>query len=111
MTEPLIRSTALPAHRTGPLVRVTRPRAGWKFVQFAVHQIAVAEPWSDATRGDECCLVLLRGACRVEWQGGAADLGPRRDVFAAYPHAIYLPPRTPFRVTAREPVEIADGRA
>ena len=40
-----------------------------------------------------------------------ATLGPRRDVFVDYPHALYLPPRTTFRVTAREATEIADGRA
>ena len=40
-----------------------------------------------------------------------ATLGPRRSVFAGYPHAIYLPPRTAFRVEADEPTELADGRA
>jgi 5-deoxy-glucuronate isomerase len=40
-----------------------------------------------------------------------AVLGPRRDVFTDYPHALYLPPQTAFRITADQATEIADGRA
>jgi 5-deoxy-glucuronate isomerase len=60
--------------------------------------------------------VLLRGACTVEYQAGTSPphtvtLGPRRDVFSDYPHALYLPPSTRVRIRAEEPTEIADGRA
>ncbi len=55
--------------------------------------------------------MLLRGTCRVEWDNEAATLGPRADVFSAYPHAIYLPPRTAFRVVADVLTELGDGRA
>ncbi len=41
----------------------------------------------------------------------AAILGPRASVFSGYPHALYLPPRSRFRVVAQEPTELADGRA
>ena len=55
--------------------------------------------------------MLLSGQCRVEFDGRAETLGPRRSVFAGYPHAIYLPPRTKFRVDGDQLTELADGRA
>jgi 5-deoxy-glucuronate isomerase len=92
-------------------VRVTRARARWKYLDFSVRHVAPKQSWSDATGAHECCLVLLRGSCRVAYAHEEVTLGPRRDVFADYPHALYLPRRTPFTVTALEPSEVADGRA
>src|SRR5215203_434410 len=113
----LFPSSPLPK-RTGTTVEVTRARAGWRYVSFAVRRIIPNQPWSGATGRDECCLVLLAGTCRVEFSAvgsrvmpDAATLGPRRDVFSGYPHAFYLPARTQFRVVAQEPTELADGRA
>ena len=113
------RSSPLPVSRTGTAVEVTAAKAGWRFVHFAVRHVAPSTPWAGSTGGEECCLVLLQGTCRVEFgaQGAhassqmAAPLGPRRDVFSGYPHALYLPSRTRFRVMADEPTELADGRA
>lgn len=96
---------------TGTAVKVSRARAGWKYVQFAVRHVSPGTPWSDTTGEDECCLVLLSGCCRVLHQKGDVTLGPRRDVFAEYPHAAYLPRRSRVTVVAQEPTEIADGRA
>jgi 5-deoxy-glucuronate isomerase len=98
------------------LVDVAPAHAGWRFVHFAVHALAPGQPWSDRTAGRECCLVLLAGRCSVEYRIGKATaarvtLGPRRDVFTDYPHALYLPPSTRFTVYADEPTELADGRA
>lgn len=114
----LFRSTPPAANQTGTAVAVTPSRAGWRFVGFAVRQVAPSTPWAGTTGGHECCLVLLRGLCRVEFNvttaraaSDSVTLGPRRDVFHSYPHAIYLPPRTRFRVIADEVTELADGRA
>jgi 5-deoxy-glucuronate isomerase len=98
-------------------VEITRARAGWRYVHFAVRQIAPGKPWVHDTGADECCLVLLAGLCQVSYRPTkrAAEvtttLGPRRSVFADYPHALYLPARTSFRVHADVPTELADGRA
>ena len=96
-------------------MEVTRSRAGWRYISFAVRQVVPAQPWNDETGSTECCLVLLRGQCRITFGSGrtssVATLGPRRDVFADYPHAVYLPKRTRFQVEADVPSEIADGRA
>ena len=101
----------MPSDRTGTAIEVTRARAGWRYVHFAVRQIAPAAPWAGDTGGDECCLVLLSGHCQVFFGDRVEVLGPRRSVFAGYPHALYLPPRTAFRVLASERTELADGRA
>jgi 5-deoxy-glucuronate isomerase len=111
----LFPSSAPPPGRTGTAVEITRRRAGWRYVQFAVRHLAQRAAWTDRTRRDECCLVLLRGSCRIEFTASGktevVHLGPRGDVFSAYPHAIYLPRDTRFRVIAEEPTELADGRA
>ncbi|MGH9218418.1 MAG: 5-deoxy-glucuronate isomerase, partial [Vicinamibacterales bacterium] len=107
----LYRSSPLAPHRTGTAIEITRARAGWRFVHFAVRQIAPGKAWTSDTGREECCLVLLSGQCRVEFDRCAETLGPRRSVFESYPHAIYLPPRTKFRVDAEQLVELADGRA
>jgi 5-deoxy-glucuronate isomerase len=114
----LFRSSSRSHPGTATAVEVTPSIAGWRFVHFAVRHVVPGQPWTDTTGRHECCLVLLRGVCRVEYGGAfrrpadaAATLGPRRDVFSDYPHAIYLPPRTRFRVVADEPTELGDGRA
>lgn len=115
----LFRSSPVPPGRTGSAVEVSRARAGWRLIDFAVRHVAPGKTWTGATGRDECCLVLLRGHCEVSYAVAgespgtetAATLGPRLDVFAGYPHAIYLPPRTRFRVIADEPTELADARA
>jgi 5-deoxy-glucuronate isomerase len=121
MAEPRVRfkSSPPPVGRTGTAVEITRRGAGWRYINFAVRHVAPPKPWASKTRNEECCLVLLRGRCRIEYEtdrvggrvGSSVLLGPRRDVFGGYPHALYLPPGTRFRVVAEEPTELADGRA
>jgi 5-deoxy-glucuronate isomerase len=101
----------LDARESGVLVGVTPRQAGWKFVRFAVHQLVPDSAWRSVSKGEEICLVLLEGACDVECDGLRFPLGPRTDVFSAYPHAIYLPPGTKFRVTAKTRTEIAECAA
>jgi 5-deoxy-glucuronate isomerase len=110
-TRILYKSSSIANTRTGTAIEITRAQAGWRFVHFAVRQIAPGRPWSSRTGQEECCLVLLAGQCRVIFDGREDTLGPRKSVFAAYPHAIYLPPRTAFRVEADQLTELADGRA
>ena len=103
----LYRSSPVRQGRTGAAIEISRSRAGWKYVHFAVHAVAPGRPLSGHTGRDECCFVLLRGTCRIN----GVELGPRPDVFAGYPHAYYLPPRSTFAIDALEPAEIAEGRA
>ena len=122
MTSPrtLLRSRSVPQGRSGPQLALTPRRAAWEYVGFAVRQIAAGDTWSSRTGGDEVCLVLLGGLASAAWshdnQGsaphaGRASLGPRRDVFSGYPHALYLPPRTTFEIRAKRTSEIAECRS
>lgn len=111
MTTTRLRSRALRPEESGVLVEITPREAGWEYVSFRARQISAGGTWSAKTDGDEMCLVLLEGLCRVRWPGGDAPLGPRAAVFSAYPHAVYLPPGTAFTVEASERTQLGEGRA
>ncbi len=107
---PLLRTRSLSKTQTGIQVSVTPRRARWEYVGFAVRQIAGGDTWSGRTGGQEMCLVLLSGLASVRWspdQRRVVRLGPRRDVFTDYPHAVYLPPGTAFQVRATRRTELA----
>src|SRR5687768_2021265 len=100
----LLRSRSLPKDQSGSQLALSPRRAGWEYVGFGVRRIAAGDAWSGRTGGDEVCLVLLGGLVSIAWSPGggrAATLGPRRDVFSDYPHAVYLPPRTTFELRAQ----------
>jgi 5-deoxy-glucuronate isomerase len=101
----------IPARKSGVTVGVTQRQARWKFVRFAVHQLAPGSRWRSGTRNEEVCLVLLQGACDVECEGRRYALGPRTDVFSGYPHAIYLPRDAAFTVVAGPMTHIAECAA
>jgi 5-deoxy-glucuronate isomerase len=109
-----LRSRALRRAQSGTLVSVTPARAGWAYVHFGVRQLARGDTWSGRTGRFEVCLVLLSGLAIVSWTPGQARsirLGPRRDVFSEYPHAVYLPPGTRFEIRAERETQIADCRS
>lgn len=96
------------------LVEITPASAGWDFVHFAVRRLTAGTSWAGNTEGTEVCFVLLSGEVTVRFGAEGANqvrLGPRRSVFEDYPHALYLPPGTPFEVEALRASEIADSRA
>jgi 5-deoxy-glucuronate isomerase len=106
----LMRSKRLPRAGSGTQISVTPRQAGWNYVGFGVRQIARGDVWSGRTGRHETCLVLLSGAVSIAWSPGqrrTVRLGPRRDVFSDYPHAVYLPPGTSFEIRASRPSEIA----
>jgi 5-deoxy-glucuronate isomerase len=110
------RTVKLQSRAAGPresrvLVSVTPQQAGWRYVRFAVRQIGAKDSWRGATANEELCLVLLEGRCRVSWDGVESEIGPRRDVFSGYPHAVYLPRNTRFTIDALERTVVADCRA
>src|SRR4051812_2564062 len=95
-----LRSRAARAEESKLLVGITPRQAGWKYVRFSVRQLGAGSSWRGSTGADEACFVLLEGKCRVHWNGKHADLGPRRDVFSGYPHALYVPPGTSVTIEA-----------
>jgi 5-deoxy-glucuronate isomerase len=108
----LIRSHNAPPDRTRVLLEVTPASGGLDYITFTVHRIAPGGTWGARTDGQECCLVLLSGLCTVTWDDGpSCRLGPRANVFASYPHALYLPSGHRFELHAEAPTEIAECRA
>ncbi len=112
MTDIHRHSAPVRSNRGGVLIEVSAAQAGWRFLDFRVRRLLAGQQWEDSTAGREACLVLLSGEVRVQWDGGVEQvLGPRPDVFSGYPHAVYLPSDTRFRVRASSTSELADGRA
>jgi 5-deoxy-glucuronate isomerase len=96
--------------RSGAAVDLTPRALGWRSIRFAVRHLAPGTAWRSRSPREERCLVLMRGRFDIEWAGHAATIGPRADVFAGYPHAVYLPAGTAFELTAADACEIADCR-
>lgn len=110
----LLHSRSLRPRQSGTQIALTPRRAKWEYVGFAVRQFAESTAWRSRTGADEVCLVLLSGLASVTWSsdsGGTARLGPRRNVFTHYPHAVYLPPGTSFEIRASQLTEIAECRS
>lgn len=108
----LQRSRSLPPGAGGTLLDVTPLDAGWTLIGFGVHRLAPGEAWQGRTDGNERCIVLLSGTCRVRWDDVPwKTLGPRRSVFDSYPSAMYVPTGHTLEVCAEELTEFADCRA
>jgi 5-deoxy-glucuronate isomerase len=107
----LYRSTRVPPGRTATALNLTPRALGWDRIHFGVRHLKAGGVWSGLSRDEERCIVLLRGDLEVTWAGGAERVGPRADVFLGYPHAVYLPAGTPFKITALAASEVADCRA
>ncbi len=83
------------------LLSVTPEDAGWDFISFQARRLAAGESWSFESGENELAIVNLTGTYNVtssrgEWQG----IGGRENVFASAAHALYLPRRTEFTITA-----------
>lgn len=108
----LYHSRSLADGEAGTLVEITAEGARWRYVHFAVRRLLAGTSWAARGDGQEICLVLLRGHCRVRWPGGGEHvIGPRTDVFASYPSAVYLPAGVGCTVVALETTDLADCRA
>lgn len=89
-------------------LRITPASAGWEYISFQVRRLAPGQTWSFATEENELALVNLTGCYAVDSNRGRwSGIGERTSVFAGAAHALYLPRRTEFRVTAEEAGEFA----
>lgn len=103
----VVRPTADPAD-PNLLLTITPQSAGWDYIHFQVRRLAQGERWSFQSGENELAIVNLTGIYRVdsnrgEWSG----IGGRPNVFAAAAHALYLPRRTDFTITAEQAGEFA----
>lgn len=91
--------------RTGLVNRVTAQDAGWESLNTEMWRLGREQTWQAATGENEAVLVVLGGRISVRSNRGRWPVvGRRRDVFAGMPHALYLPRRTEFEVTAVSPL-------
>jgi 5-deoxy-glucuronate isomerase len=94
------------------IVGVT-PASGLRYVNFAAERLAPGESFTRREADRESCIVVLTGTVDVR----AGDLackgiGGRASVFEERsPHAVYVPPRVAYTVTAHDAAEIAIGTA
>lgn len=89
--------------------RVTPEAAGWEHLGAEARRLKAGESFSAQTRDNEVVLVMLGGRVKVASTRGAWEsLGGRTNVFDGLPHALWLPRRTDFEVTAlTETAELA----
>lgn len=101
-------ATAAGAEDPDLILEITPERAGWEYISFQARRLAVGQRWTFATREHELAFVNLSGRYTVTSDRGRwTGIGGRRDVFRGGAHALYLPRRTEFSVTAEEAGEFA----
>ena len=89
----------------GEYQRITPHEAGWQHLHFGARRVLQGSPWSHDTGEHEMCIVLLGGTFSITSKWGTWKTeGGRAHVFAGLPHAVYLPPRTTFTLTAESAV-------
>lgn len=92
---------------------VALPAGALEYVDFSAQRLAAGETLALQAGERELCLVLLAGhadvAGEAPGQGGFAweNIGERQSVFEdKSPYAVYLPPASQVRVTARSAVQL-----
>ena len=81
---------------------------GYEFLSFQTRRMRAGESYSGAIDGEELGMVVLGGVCSVASSRGRwQKVGGRATVFDGLPHALYLPVRTSFTVTAESDCDLA----
>ena len=92
----------------GCVLSITPESAGWEYISFQVRKLAAGASWSFATGENELALVNLSGRYAVVSDKGTwSGIGGRMSPFEGAAHALYLPRRSAFTVTAEEAGEFA----
>lgn len=90
------------------ILSITPERAGWEYISFQARRLSAGASWSFETGESELAFVNLSGRYAVESSRGAwSGIGGRQNVFESAAHALYLPRRTRFTVTAEDGGEFA----
>jgi 5-deoxy-glucuronate isomerase len=98
-----------PKKNTREIASVTPQTAGWRYVSFSVHRLALGESLTLSDDANELCAVILSGMASaktgvLEWN----EIGGRKSVFEdSAPYAVYMPPRTKLTINAMTDVELA----
>ncbi len=98
-----------PTGTSGLVHDITPQSAGWSYVGFALHRLAVGETASGATDDREVIMVIVEGKAALQAAGQDwGIMGDRLDVFEKTPpHCLYLPAGSDWQATATTPCTIA----
>jgi 5-deoxy-glucuronate isomerase len=106
--ENLLVRPAIDANDPGLILSITPESAGWEHISFQARRLDAGASWRFETGENELALVNLSGRYTVESNRGEwAGIGGRKTVFESAAHALYLPRRTTFEVTAEDAGEFA----
>jgi 5-deoxy-glucuronate isomerase len=90
------------------ILSITPEMAGWDYISFQARQLASGQSWSFASGENELAIVNLTGRYTVQSNHGDwPGIGGRENVFTDAAHALYLPRRTEFTITAEVGGEFA----
>lgn len=90
------------------ILSITPKQAGWEYISFQARRLAANQSWSFESGDNELAIVNLSGRYSVSSNRGQwSGIGSRKDVFDGAAHALYLPRRTEFTITAEEGGEYA----
>jgi len=90
------------------ILSVTPESAGWDYISFEARKLAAGQTWQFETGECELAFVNLTGRYDITSNRGSwSGIGGRSSVFEGAAHALYLPRRTRFTVTAVEAGEFA----
>jgi len=90
------------------ILSITPEKAGWEYISFQVRRLMENKSWSFETGENELVIVNLSGRYTVRSNRGRwSGIGSRKDVFAGAAHALYLPRRSTFTITAEKGGEYA----
>jgi 5-deoxy-glucuronate isomerase len=84
------------------IIDISPERAGWEFISFQARRLSRGQSWSFDSRENELALANLTGRYTVKSSRGEWQFGGRRSVYEGGAHALYLPRRTTFTLTAEE---------
>ncbi len=90
------------------ILSITPQQAGWEYISFQTRRLDAKQSWSFESGENELAIVNLSGRYSVSSNRGRwAGIGSRKNVFEGAAHALYLPRRTEFTITAEEAGEYA----
>ena len=97
-----------PRSGNGQVVNITPESAGWTYVGFDLHRLAVGGIASGISETRETCLVFVTGKGRAVAAGeDLGKLGERMTPFEGKPWSVYIPAGVEWSVTATTELELA----
>lgn len=90
------------------ILSITPEKAGWEYISFQARRLAAGRSWSFATGENELVIVNFDGCYTIRSNRGKwSGIGGRKNVFEGAAHALYLPRRSEFTITAEQSGEYA----